>query len=65
MSNAVFKTREANRDDLSALLELYQHLAEGDERPTLDLAEEVYERFKAYKGSAIIVGQAAGALVAS
>jgi GNAT superfamily N-acetyltransferase len=50
---------------LSALLELYQHLAEGDERPSLDSAEEVFEWLKAYKGSAIIVGQVAGALVAS
>jgi GNAT superfamily N-acetyltransferase len=65
MGTAVLTTREANRDDLSALLELYQHLAEGDERPSLDLAEEVFERFKAYKGSAIVVGQVKGALVAS
>lgn len=65
MSTAIFSTREANRDDLSALLELYQHLAEGDKRPSLDLAEEVFEQFKTYKGSAIIVGQVAGALVAS
>ena len=65
MSTTLLDIREANRGDLPALIELYQHLAEGDEQPSLELAEEVFERFKAYDGSAIIVGQAAGALVAS
>ncbi|PKA43229.1 GNAT family N-acetyltransferase [Rhizobium sullae] len=65
MSTTFLDTREANRRDLPALIELYQHLAEGDEQPSLDLAEEVFERFKAYEGSAIIVGQTAGVLAAS
>lgn len=57
--------RQADRHDLPALTDLYQHLAEGDEKPHLDLAQDVFERFQAYAGSMIIIGQAGTILATS
>ena len=65
MSTANLDIREATHRDLPALIELYQHLVEGDEQPSLEMAEDVFERFKAYEGSAIVVAETAGILVAS
>jgi GNAT superfamily N-acetyltransferase len=57
--------RHAGRNDLSGLLDLYQHLAPGDVRPTPDRAAEVFDQFAAYGGSAIFVGEISGVLAAS
>lgn len=59
------KIRHAVRQDLPALIDLYQHLSRGDDAPPLDIAEDVLERFHAYPGSAIFVGELDGVLVAS
>jgi GNAT superfamily N-acetyltransferase len=65
MEQKSLQIRRARRDDLSCLLDLYQHLAPGDPRPTPDQAAEVLDRFMAYDGSAILVGEIGGILVAS
>lgn len=57
--------RPATRADLSCLLDLYQHLSAGDERPKDSVACEAFERFLAYPGSAIFLGEIGGVLVAS
>lgn len=57
--------RNARGTDLPDLIELYQHLAEGDEKPDSELANDVFERFHTYSGSAIIVAEKVGTLVAS
>jgi GNAT superfamily N-acetyltransferase len=65
MNATPLKIRSAGRPDLTAVMDLYQHLSEGDERASLTVAEEIFERFLTYQGSAIIVGEVAGQLVAS
>lgn len=65
MTTTSHKIRNAGQQDVTALIELYQHLAPGDEKPELSLANDVFERFHAYAGSAIIVAEIDGALVAS
>lgn len=65
MNTANLDIRDATHRDLPALIELYQHLVEGDEQPSLSMAEDVVERFKAYEGSAIVVAETAGVLVVS
>ncbi|MET3596107.1 hypothetical protein ABID26_005524 [Mesorhizobium shonense] len=55
----------ARRDDLPTLLDLYQHLAPGDARPMPDRAEEVFDQFMAFGGSAILIGEVGGVLAAS
>lgn len=40
-------------------------MSEGDEKPGLSLAEDIFERFSAYEGSAIIVGKVDDTLAAS
>lgn len=57
--------RAARRADLPALLDLYQHLSPGDDKPTLALAEDVFERFLAYAGSVVLVAEVDGAVAAS
>lgn len=61
----VLDIRQADQSDLPALIELYQHLAEGDEKPHLELAHGVFERFRAYSGSIIVIGLADGVLATS
>lgn len=60
-----FNIRQADQRDLPALMELYQHLAEGDEKPNLELAQDVFEQFQAYSGSMILIGQVGAALATS
>lgn len=62
MSTTSLDIRQADQRDLPALIELHQHLAEGDEKPHLELAQDVFERFRAYAGSMIVVGKAGNAL---
>jgi GNAT superfamily N-acetyltransferase len=65
MKSDSLTTRPATRADLPGLLDLYQHLDPEDDRPTLDTAARVLDRFLAYAGSAILLGEVDGALVAS
>ncbi|WP_419320404.1 GNAT family N-acetyltransferase [Caulobacter sp. ErkDOM-E] len=65
MASSTLSIRPALREDIATLLDLYQHLAPGDERPSLDHAAEVLERFMSYYGSAIFLGEADGRLVSS
>lgn len=65
MSVTPLYIRKADQRDLPALVELYQHLSEGDEKPGLPLAEDIFERFGVYEGSAIIVGKVDDTLAAS
>lgn len=64
-SETQLSVRRATRADLSCLLDLYQHLIAGDERPEDPVAREAFERFLAYAGSAIFLGEIGGVLVAS
>ena len=57
MNPMTLTTRPAMRNDLPGLLDLYQHLAPGDDRPTMDNAAQVFERFLSCEGSAIFVGE--------
>jgi GNAT superfamily N-acetyltransferase len=59
------QVRHAGPADLPLLLDLYQHLTEGDDRPHLNAAAEILERLQAWEGSAIFVGYVGEALVAS
>jgi GNAT superfamily N-acetyltransferase len=54
--NGQFQIRPAQLDDLSGLLDLYQHLTEGDARCPPDEAIAVFERFLRYPGSAVLIG---------
>lgn len=65
MNTSALKVRNAEREDMPALLELYQHLIPDDERPELTLAQGVFEQFQTYAGSAILIGEAEGTLAAS
>lgn len=62
---ASLEIRQADQRDLPALIDLYQHLAEGDEKPRFEVAQHVFEQFQAYSGSMIVIGQSGGALVTS
>ena len=57
--------RTASRSDLPQLLALYPHLDPADRIPPLDIAERRFDQLQAYRGSAIFVGHADDALVAS
>lgn len=61
----VLDIRQADQGDLPALMELYQHLAEGDEKPQLEVAHDLFERFQAYSGSMIAIGLVEHVLAAS
>jgi GNAT superfamily N-acetyltransferase len=50
--------RHATHDDLGPLLDLYQHLIPGDDRPEPDLAARIFDRFLSYPGSGIIIATA-------
>lgn len=65
MDNPPLRIRLAGRNDLPALLDLYQHLAPGDERPTPEDAAAIFARFMAYGGSGIFIGELGSILVAS
>lgn len=58
-------TRPAIRNDRPGLLDLYQHLVPGDDRPTMDNAAQVFERFLSCEGSVKFGGEAGGVLIAS
>ena len=51
--------------DLEDLLDLYQHLTEGDERPSMAAAAATLVRLEVMTGSAVLVGRVGGRLLAS
>ncbi|MEJ8310207.1 GNAT family N-acetyltransferase [Agrobacterium larrymoorei] len=57
--------RAAEKGDLPALLDLYQHLSPGDQAPDLPDAEAKFEQFLAYPGSIIVVCQVDSVIVGS
>ncbi|MDQ1197426.1 GNAT family N-acetyltransferase [Agrobacterium sp. SORGH_AS 787] len=57
--------RAAEKSDLPALLDLYQHLSPGDQSPDLPDAEAIFDQFLAYRGSVIVVCQVGSVLVGS
>ena len=57
--------RPASRSDLRQLLALYPHLDPADRVPSVEVAERRLEELQKYHGSAIFVGVAEHAIVAS
>jgi len=57
--------RPASRSDLPQLLALYPHLDPADRVPSIDVAERRLEELRKYHGSAIFIGVAERAVVAS
>lgn len=57
--------RQATRDDLHALVQLYRHLAPSDAELDDQQAAVIWERFSRYDGSAIFLGLSNGTLVAT
>ncbi len=56
--------RAAQKSDLPALLDLYQHLSPGD-RSDLPDAEAIFDQFLAYPGSVIVLCEIGSVLVGS
>ena len=56
MHAAPLDIRAAEAADLPDLLDLYQHLNEGDERPSIDGAQRMLKRLQDMPGSAVLVG---------
>ncbi|MFV0303784.1 MAG: GNAT family N-acetyltransferase [Paracoccus sp. (in: a-proteobacteria)] len=65
MQPDLFKLCAARLEDLETLLDLYQHLTPGDERPGPDLAAGIFQRICASPGSAIFIVTLDGIAVAS
>ncbi|KQZ93544.1 hypothetical protein ASD74_15490 [Rhizobium sp. Root564] len=57
--------RAAQKSDLPALLDLYQHLSPGDQSPYLPDAEAIFDQFLAYPGSVIVLCEIGSVLVGS
>ncbi|MDP5215922.1 GNAT family N-acetyltransferase [Ruegeria sp. 2205SS24-7] len=60
-----FTIREAGTDDLASLLELYTHLTINNLPFSVETAEDIFRRFSLYDGSALLLGEVDGELVAS
>ncbi|WP_066817712.1 GNAT family N-acetyltransferase [Frigidibacter mobilis] len=65
MAESILRIRRATGSDIPRLLDLYQHLIPGDDRPDDASASEAFARFLLYPGSAIFLGELHGVLVAS
>ena len=65
MTEAGLDIRAAEAGDLAELLDLYQHLTEGDERPSMDAAVASLARLRALAGSAVLIGRVDGRMLAS
>ena len=65
METSTFQIRTARRQDLPALLGLYRDLTGIEPWAAPAEPQEVFERFHAFAGSAVIVGELGGELVAS
>ncbi|PSL18384.1 GNAT family N-acetyltransferase [Shimia abyssi] len=61
----MLEIREAKRIDLGAILALYTHLSPTNVPIETTRAEEIFDAFGAYRGSAILVGELDGECVAS
>ena len=57
--------RKAVADDLAHLVDLYRHLTATDPAVGLDEAEQIFETFHRYPGSAIFVAEVDGVLASS
>jgi len=56
MQAAALDIRAAEAADIPDLLDLYQHLNKGDERPSIDAAQHMLKRLEDMPGSAVLVG---------
>ena len=65
MEPSPLQIRRASHADLACLLDLYRHLSPDDEHPSLEAAAEILDRFLAYPGSSIFVGEIGATLAAS
>ena len=65
MSSDSLRVRKAGPSDLTGLLALYRDLTPGDPPLSYEAASAILDRFARYEGSAILVGEVAGELVAS
>lgn len=65
MRSDTINIRPAVRHDIPAIIALYQHLTEGDEVPSQSVAEDIFDRFHAYPGSAIFLCEVDGSIAAS
>ena len=65
MDESDLHIRPATEGDIPRLLDLYQHLNPGDDRPEIAVANEAFARFLTYPGSAIFLGERDNVLVAS
>jgi GNAT superfamily N-acetyltransferase len=65
MHRSPLHIRPAVAGDLPTLMALYQHLAEGDETPPINVAEQIFDQFHAFPGCAIFVAEIGDMMVAS
>lgn len=65
MSVDAFTIRSAGPDDLGELMDLYQHLNPGDERPADADAADILDELGRFAGSGVLVGLVDGRVVAS
>ena len=60
-----FSVRDAVVEDLDALLDLYQHMSPSYVKYSLETAQDRLLAIQKYDGSAVLVGEVEGALVAT
>ena len=60
-----FSVRDADADDVDALLDLYLHLSPDYAKYPLDMAQQRLLALQTYHGSAVFVGELEGQLVAT
>lgn len=65
MVESILNIGRATSSDIPRLLDLYQHLIPGDDRPSDTAADEAFARFLTYPGSAIFLGEVDGVFVVS
>lgn len=63
--NSALTIRVATEADLDNLMQLYLHLTPNNAPLSNDLARNVFRRFQAYEGSAILLGETGGGLATS
>ena len=63
MSMELLQIRDANVSDLRDLLDLYRQLSSSAATSAADSATAIFEQFKAYSQSRILVGEIAGVIV--
>lgn len=65
MEKAKLSVRRATQGDVPRLLDLYEHLIQGDPRPDDAAAIKAFAQFHSYTGSAILLGEIANVPVVS